>query len=369
MSSVLHPIEIVIGVAVVLAVFYDLFEGVVLPRPAVGRLRLAPYVIRKLWRPWRWIATRGERVDRQEDRLAIFGPLALILLLTVWAVTLVLGYGLILDGLRDQLHPPSTNFGTSIYTSATTLLPLSYGDVIPIGVGARLAIIAESATGLALIALVITLLFSLYASFQRREELVVTLDALAGAPPSGIQLLETTAKLDLKHDLKQTFDEWRGWSAAVLESHLAYPILIYFRSSHDNEAWLNSFGAVMDAATLLVSCMEEDGAKGPAHLMLKVGGHLVEDFSWYFRLPRSGEPYVERSEFEQALERLGRAGYRCKNPGDAWEAFVRFRSRYAAPLSQLAHNMAIPPAQWISDRSYLPHRQRPLREPRRRRRE
>ena len=81
----------------------------------------------------------------------------------------------------------------------------------------------------------------------------MTLDALAGAPPSGLQMLETAAELDLRPKLASTFDEWRDWMAAVLESHLAYPILFYFRSSHDNEAWLNSFGAVMDAATLVIS--------------------------------------------------------------------------------------------------------------------
>jgi ion channel len=356
-SSAVRSIEIVAGLAILAATFYDLFQSVVLPRPAVGRLRLTPFVVRPLWRFWRWLATRGSRIEKQENRLAVFGPMALLLLLSFWALSLILAFGLILDGVGDQLAPPSTDFGTSLYTSATTLLPLAYGDVVPEGLAARLAIVAESASGVSLVALVITLLFSLYASFQRREELVVTLDALAGAPPSGVQLLETAAKLNMRDELKQTFAEWRAWSAAVLESHLAYPILVYFRSSHDNEAWLNSFGAVMDAATLVSSAIE-DSSDGQAHLMLKVGNHLVEDFVWYFNVQVTPEPYVERSEFDEALVRLGRAGYRCKEPEGAWKQFTELRSRYASPLNQFARNLAVPPAQWISDRSYLPHRQR-----------
>ena len=112
-----------------------------------------------------------------------------------------LGYGLILDGLRGQLRPAPTDFGTSLYFSATTLVPLSYGDVIPIGVAARLVTIGESATGLVVAALAITLLFSLYESFQDREKLVVTLDALAGAPPSGVQILETASEHGMKDEL------------------------------------------------------------------------------------------------------------------------------------------------------------------------
>ncbi|HYS28588.1 MAG TPA: potassium channel family protein, partial [Candidatus Limnocylindria bacterium] len=263
-------LEGVAGVLLTAAIFYDLFQSVILPRPAVGKLRLTPYVIRPLWRWWRWVGTRSSRMDKRENRLAIFGPTSLIILLTFWGLSLILGYGLIFDALRDQLHEAPTNFGTSLYFSATTLVPLSYGDIVPVGVPARVVTLLESASGVGLAALVITLLFSLYGSFQDREELVVALDALAGAPPSGVQILENAADHGMPAELRQTFDDWRRWSAAVLESHLAYPLLIWFRSSHDNEAWLNSFGAVMDAATLVISTLE-DVPEGPARLMYKVG--------------------------------------------------------------------------------------------------
>ncbi len=347
-------LEGVAGILLVTAIFYDLFQSVILPRPAVGRFRLTPLVIRPLWRWWRWVGTRSSRIDRRENRLAIFGPTSLIILLTFWGVSLILGYGIILDALRDQLHETPTNFGTSLYFSATTLVPLSYGDIVPVGMLARVVVLLESATGVGLAALVITLLFSLYASFQDREELVVQLDALAGAPPSGVQILENAADHGMPEELKQTFDDWRRWSAAVLESHLAYPLLIWFRSSHDNEAWLNSFGAVMDAATLVISTLE-DVPDGPARLMSKVGGHLVEDFTWFFRLRQSSEPIVEREEFDQAYARLAKAGYRCKALDQAWTEFARLRSRYGSPLNQMAQFLAIIPAQWIGDRTYLPH--------------
>ncbi len=351
--------EAALGIVILAVTFYDVFQSVVLPRPSVGKLRIAPWVLRPLWALWRWLGMRDSRMDRRENWFGAFGPVGLLVLLAIWGLSSILGYALILDAISDQIQPRLADFWTSLYFSASTLLPLSYGEILPIGFLARVVIVAESATGVGLIALVISLLFSLYGSFQRREELVVTLDALAGAPPAGLQILETVAKQRMPDELRATFDDWRRWSAAVLESHLAYPILVYFRSSHDNEAWLNSFGAVMDAATLVLSTIvSEDATQGHARLMFKVGNHLVEDLAWYFRFKNAGVPIVERQEFDDARERLIQAGYQCREGDLAWSEFVALRSMYASPVNQLASRLAIQPATWIGDRTYLPHAQR-----------
>jgi len=357
--AMLHWGEILGGLALLLVVLYDLFQSVVLPRPAINKLATVRYLIRGIYWLWRWVGNRMSSVPRRERWLAAYGPVGVLTIFIAWGLALVLAYGLIIDGVRDQLRPVPDSLGTSVYFSATTLVPLSYGDFVPEGVPARLVTISESATGVILAALAITLLFSLYESFQRREELVVTLDAFAGAPPSGVQMLEAAATHGMREELIKTFDDWRQWAAAVLESHLAYPMLVFFRSSHDNEAWLNSFGAVMDAAVLVMSAVEEK-SEGPAKLMYRVGNHLVEDLSWYFRrwTPRSDTPVIERFEFDQAWERLQKAGYRCKPADEAWTAFARLRSTYASPINGLARALLIIPAEWIGDRSYLPHRER-----------
>jgi Ion channel len=355
-------LEFLVGLAIVLVVFYDLFQSVVLPRPAINKLATVRFLIRRLWAGWKLVGDRISSVPRREKWLATFAPISVLSVFGLWALALILGYGLMIDGVRGEMHPVPDSFGTSLYFSATTLVPLSYGDYVPIGVPARLATIAESVTGVLLAALAITLLFSLYEAFQSREEKVVTLDAIAGAPPSGVQILETAAEHGMHDELIKTFDDWRQWAAAVLESHLAYPSLLFFRSSHDNEAWLNSFGAVMDAAILVMSTVE-DSSEGPARLVYTVGNHLVEDLSWYFQYQPLSDPIVERSEFDQAKERLKQAGYRCHGAEEAWKEFARLRSTYASALNRLARNLAIIPAQWIGDRSYLPHRERerPLR--------
>jgi hypothetical protein len=215
----------------------------------------------------------------------------------------------------------------------------------------------ESASGFALFALVISLLFSLFTNFQRREAAVVALDALAGAPPSGVQLLETCARANLSDELVATFDNWRTWTVDVLESHLAYPLLFYFRSSHDNEAWPNSFGAVMDAATLVLTTIE-GGPTGHAQLLHKVGVHFIQDVRAYYGYRAEVVSGVEHEEFLEACSRLDRAGYRLRDREIAWEEFSRLRTTYAPWLNMTALALAVPPAPWIADRSYLPHRDR-----------
>jgi Ion channel len=360
MKGPIGVVEMFVGAVVLGATFYDLFQSVVLPRPSVRKVQLARTVIRPLWRLWKWVVNRGSRIELSEARLAAFGPVALLTLFLIWALALVSGYALIIDGLADQFQPNLANFLASFYVSATTLVPLSYGDFVPEQGLARLVIVVESGTGVALAALAITLLFELYGSFRNREEAVVALDALAGAPPSAVQLLETAADRTMDGALKETFDEWRHWSAMVLESHLAYPLLVYFRSSHDNEAWINSFAAVMDAAALIMSSTDNP-AKGAAKLMFTVGNHLVEDLSWVFRLQVEPNPIIEKAEYQAAIVRLRAAGYAIHDGEEAWQKFSHFREKYASALNLMAQYLLAPPAQWVGDRSYLPHRQRPRR--------
>lgn len=218
-----------------------------------------------------------------------------------------------------------------------------------------LVMIATAMIGLAVVALTITYLFSLYGSLERRELAVTTLDERAGAPPSGVTLLESSARGDMATKLPLLFDRWEEWAASLLDSHQAHPILAYFRSSHDRESWVSALGALLDAATLVLTTIE-DGPRGQARVMAGIGSHAVEDLAHVFELAYDEECGVERVEFDDAYRRLEAAGHRLRPVDDAWSDFAAMRSRYAAGLNALARHFAVPPALWISDRSVLPHR-------------
>jgi hypothetical protein len=280
--------------------------------------------------------------------------------LVTWVALLVVGYGLLLDAMRDQVRPRPPGLGASLYFAATSLITIGFGDFVPTAGPTRLVALMAGATGLGVFAVVVTFLFSLFAAFQRREVAVVTLEAAASAPPSGVTLLETYALAHLIEDLPRMFERWQLWAAEVLDSHLAYPVLGYFRSSHDNDSWISSLGAVMDAATLVLTTIDPQATPGAppnlngwAKFARSVGGHCIEDLVLFFDLDGDHYVGVELHEYRQARERLRRAGYALSSEVDGWEAFQRLRSQYAGRVNALANHWASPPAQWIGDRSPL----------------
>jgi len=307
--------------------------------------------VRVSWPVWRALALRIADSDAREDFLGAYAPLALVGFLVLWATVLIVGYGLIFYGIRTELRPVPS-FGGALYYAGVSFLTIGYGDIVPAGGSARFVSLLAGASGFATVATVTTFLFSIFGAFAARENFVVTFGTRAGAPPSGVTLLETYARFGIMADLDAVFEEGVRWSAAILESHLAYPILAYFRSSHDYESWVGAVGALLDASTLKLTLIE-DGAPGHAKLYNEMARHLVRDLTNYFRFDQGDHAGVERYEFDAARERLREAGLSVREADDAWEKFSALRGTYAASLNEIAGFFRIPPAQWIGDRSYL----------------
>src|SRR5258705_6904856 len=335
-----------LGVFLLALTFWDLFETVVVPRPTPGWFRIGRYLVRWSWRGFR--AIRDGRPGRSYDRLlGLFAPGATLALLVAWLIALIVGYGLVLYALRDELRPVPPDLGTTLYFAATSVLTLGFGDIVAAGAPARLIIATAAISGLGVVALVVTFLFSLYGSYQRREVQVVALQAAAGAPPSAVALLETYAQLGLVGRLPELFIDWERWAVEVLDSHVAYPLLGFFRSSHDNLSWISALGTVLDAASLVLTTICEV-PRGEAKLFKRVGAHLVEDiFNIGFR---AGQPTsLDRSDFDAACDRLEEAGYTLEDRDQAWPVFKAARATYATRLESMARYWATPAASWLGD--------------------
>jgi hypothetical protein len=340
-------VDIVIGLAgvVLLAlVLWDIFETIVVPRPTPSRIRLSRPLVRIAWRGWRAIGLRFKTGLALDGFLGFFAPGAAVLLLAMWLLVLILGYGLILFALRGELQPATATFGETLYYAGTSVLTLGYGDFVATGTLSRIASITAGASGLALVALVITFLFSLFGSYQRREVLIVRLAARAKSPPSAATLLETYARLEIVDQLPALFAEWEAWTAEVLDTHVAYPLLAFFRSSHDNVSWISALGAVLDTAALVLTTIK-GVPRAQAEITKRVGAHLVEDMTNNFGLTGDGSS-VARDEFQHVYRRLERAGYELEPEEDAWRRFERGRGSYAGRLEALATYWATPATLW-----------------------
>lgn len=333
------------GLACLALVAWDVFETIVVPRPTPSRFRLARHVVPPAWTFWRWFAPRVRSGLALDSLLGLFAPGAAILLLGLWLTVLILGYGLILFALRGELSPVPTGLVEAIYFAGTSVLTLGYGDIVANGGLARLAVLTAAASGLGVVALVITFLFSLFGSYQRREVLVVTLSARAKSPPSAVTLLEAYSRLGLVAELPVLFAEWERWIAEVLDTHIAYPLLGYFRSSHDNISWISALGAVLDAAALTLTTIRGI-PRGQAELTKRVGAHLVEDITNNLHLVGDGSA-VDRDQFIEVYRRLETCGYELEPDDEAWRSFERARATYAGRLEALATFWATPATVWV----------------------
>jgi hypothetical protein len=345
-------VDILVGLAgavIVGSSLRDLFQSVVVPRSIGGRWRPSVIIVRYGWLFWRSVVMRIDNAERREDTLGIFAPLFLVTLLAYWVASEIIGLGLIFWALRAGIRPVPGVFD-AIYFSGASLLTIGYGDFAPVSLAARFLSLFAAATGLGSFAIVTTFLFQTFAAFQRRESFVVTVSERTGSPPSGLELILRHARLGLMNDLSPVLRESQRWIAEVMETHLAYPVLSFFRSSHDDESWVGTLGALLDASTLLMTTVDLEN-RGQAELTAHLGIHLVRDFNHFFRYPVDDASGVEFEEFTSAYQALREAGLPLHPLDDAWPAFSKKRAIYATPLNSMAHWWRIPPARWIGDRS------------------
>src|SRR2546430_7960790 len=91
----------------------------------------------------------------------------------------------------------------------------------------------------------------LYQTLAGLEIRLTMLDAWACSPPCAVEILRRVATCGNIKYLDAFFEEWEYWCSDLLESHLSYPSIAYFRSQHSRQSWVSALTAVLDAAALV----------------------------------------------------------------------------------------------------------------------
>lgn len=347
-------LAIVVGIALVALALNDVFQSVIVPRAVGRRFRPSSYLSRFLWSIWPALAWRihPRDTDKREDFLAVFAPFNLIMILGLWSLLLLLGYAIMLYALRDAVRPTLDSFYEALYFAGTSYFTIGFGDFVGRHGWTRLISLAAGASGLAVVSTTTAYLFAIFGSFQAREAFVVNLGARAGTPPSGIGLLAISGYAGVMEGFPQLMRDAQHWCSVVMETHLAYPVLAYFRSSHDNQSWVGTLGTLLDASTLALTTVKCNA--GEARIFHNLGRHAASDLARYFRVKVVlHDAGITRAEFDQACERLTSAGFELHDRERAWERFAALRAEYAGSLNAIAHFFSIPPLQWVGDRSTI----------------
>src|SRR6202011_4445027 len=310
------------GVAICLIVVWDAFEAIILPRRVTRKFRLTRLFYRTTWRTWKFATSLVPARKSREALLGFYGPISLLLLIGVWAIGLVLGFGLMQFGAGSAVNvsgaPPG--FWTDLYLSGTTFFTLGIGDVVPRSTLAHFLVVAEAGFGFGFLAAIIGYLPFIYSSFSQREVNISLLDSRAGTPPTAGELLRRHSYEGGQEALRELLKEWELWCAELMESHLSYPVLAFFKSQHDNQSWIASLTAILDACALLKVGI--DGAcERQAKLTFAIARHAVVDLSQVFGTPPSALPYERLSavDLQRLRVTLGEHGMRLRDTEQAQE--------------------------------------------------
>ena len=337
------------GALLLIGVLWDAFETMVLARRVSRGVRVTTLFYRATWAPWAALSRRTPAGRRRESFLTIYGPLSLVFLIGLWAVALVFAFALLQWGLGDGLKGSAGHgFWTTLYMSGTTLFTLGLGDVTPQTTAARFFTVVETGTGFAFLALVISYLPVLSQAFSRREVSISLLDARAGSPSTCSELMRRHGLDQAPDALAKLLQEWERWSAELLESHISFPVLAFYRSQHDNQSWVGALTTILDACALVISCVE-GGPVRDARLTFAMARHAVADMCNVFSLtPRA--PAADRlspDDFLRLQQTLELAGVKL-NAGDAARRqLVQLRGMYEGHVHVLSELLVMPLPLWL----------------------
>jgi len=348
----MRPLVLVAGILCISTVLFDAFQTIILPRRATGRFRLTRLFYIATWYPWGFFARRFHHPRRREILLGYYGPLSLILLLVVWAAVMVLGFASIYFAIGSPFNDPSqpANFHTDLYVSGTTIFTLGLGDVTPHTPLARVLLILQSGMGFGFLAMVMGYFPVLYSAFSRREVSISLLDARAGSPPTSAELLRRHSSDSAAQSLSTLLVEWERWSAELLESHISYPLLCYYRSQHNSQSWLSALTAILDTSSLLIAGVRGLEAR-QAQLTFAMARHALVDLSQIFNLrPVADAPdRLPPARCRELYDMLTASGVNLCYDDSSRERLRQMRALYEPYAETLSRFLLMPLPQWFSD--------------------
>jgi hypothetical protein len=349
-----RDIAAVVGALLVFTAARSLIGTVIVPRPVASWLtQCVDLLVSKGYR----VATHVIRDHRVRDRvLATQAATILLVQLTAWLLIFYVGFSLL-------LWPFTVGGLTNAFSNAGPAL-WEIGSAREHGSAERAILDIAALTGIVTVTLQIAYLPTLYSAFNRRETEVALLNARAGVPSWGPELLARThyalgsgvSTIDTLPDL---YEQWERWASDVAESHTTYLPLVRFRSPRPMSSWVTGLLAVLDSAALFLALSPQAAPTVPARLCLRGGFLCFRDIATAMRLNVPEEPdpsagiTVTYKEFLEAVATMQKVDFPIeRKPADAWPDFVGWRVNYEQAAYAIAYALDVVPALWSGPRPH-----------------
>ena len=348
-------LAVIFGIMLIVLVAQDAFETIVLPRRVTRRIRLAQLFYRMTRFGWNSLGYLIRSSARRDSFRGYLGPLSLLALLLFWAVLLVLGFGLVLWGLAVPLggSDKTLSFLTYLYLSGTTFFTLGLGDVTPLSGVGRFLVVSEVALGFIFLALVISYVPVIYQAFSRRELRITLLDARAGSPATAVELLRRNCAGKQVEELRMLLHDWEVWCADILESHLSYPILAFYRSQHEQQSWVEALTVILDTCALILTSIDGLPVEA-ARFSFAMARHAVVDLAQVLNTyPKTGVNRLSSAEFTDLQDMLVASGIRLKGSTASEQKLAELRETYEPFVSALAERIQVALPPWLPPKDAL----------------
>src|SRR6266705_1049930 len=353
-----------IGALLVLAAAVSVVGTLMVPRPIGSWLtRLVDRVMNGAFR----LATGPVADYRRRDRILAAQAAGILLCqLAAWLGISFIWYLLLLWPFVTGVTFVFTDAGSSMFT---------LGFAEPAGTVPSAIVFAAAATGLGIVTLQIAYLPSLYSAFNRRETDVALLNARAGVPSWGPELLARThyalgsgvSTIDTLPDL---YAQWERWAADIAESHTTYLPLVRFRSPRPLSSWVTALLAVLDSAALILALSPKSAPVIPARLCLRAGFLCFNEVARAIGIDVPAMPdkaagiSLGYPEFLDAVARMQKVDFPIeRDPAEAWPDFVGWRVNYERAAYAVAASLDAVPALWSGPRRHPTAAIAPIRPP------
>jgi hypothetical protein len=314
----------------------EFFVTFMLPR----RVRRDPWIARGLdwllWRRWRALARRLESASA-DTLLGFFGPLALLAQLVVWALGLMIGYGLI------EWAVAGGSFSMRFLTSSGLFLSAGASSG---SAGVHVVELLEAATGVGVLFIVIGYIPAVYSAFSRRETAVSQLATRAGSPPAAAALLQRAAARGSWRHLERDLQTWEEWAAELMETHLTYPLLAFYRSQHVNQNWLAALTVIVDVAAFVRATVPDENGDA-ADITFRIGRHALADLALQFRLEPVPVDRLSDSDFDDLFAIIDRSELANVDREVARRRLDQYRGEYEPNAQALAEVLALTLPPWF----------------------
>jgi hypothetical protein len=328
-----------IGALLVLYILVEAFEAMALPRRVTRPFRFTRLYYNTTWRVWAALADFLPRRRWRDTWLSLFGALSLVSLFVLWTAGLILGFGL----LHYAFAAEDIGLGDMQYFSGATFTTTGYGDITPGEAVRRALAVVEACCGVGFFAIIISYLLLVYQAVSSREILISLLDARAGSPPaSGRLLLRLSSRRGETAVLDRFLENVERWSAELLESHLSFPMLGFYRSQHDNQSWLAALTCAIDASALLLTVVD-GGDRQQARLTFAMARHTLVDLVLVVHSrPKPPADRLPPQRLRDLCDALRKGGVQVRDNEAALAHLAELRALYEPFAAALASHLRLP---------------------------